>query len=95
MDMRELKGLEIAARAKIVYDGKAWSVPSQTSPTGAYHVLLTPAVSCTCEDFQRTNKPCKHVIAARLVRERNGDEQDDGEFHCPRVERRQGVPVGR
>lgn len=74
MDMRELKALEIAARSKIIYDGKAWSVPSQTSPTGAYRVLLTPTVSCTCEDFQLTNKPCKHVIAARLVRERDGIE---------------------
>ncbi len=74
MDMRELKGLEIAARAKIVFDGKAWSVPSQSSPTGSYRVLLAPAVSCSCEDFALTGKPCKHVIAARLVRERDGIE---------------------
>jgi transposase len=74
MEMRELKGLEIAARSKIVFDGKAWSVPSQTSPTGSYRVLLAPTFSCTCEDFQLTNKPCKHVVAARLVRERDGIE---------------------
>jgi hypothetical protein len=74
MEMRELKGLEIAARSKIVFDGKAWSVPSRTSPTGSYRVLLAPTFSCTCEDFQLTNKPCKHVVAARLVRERDGIE---------------------
>jgi transposase len=72
VDMRELKALELAARAKITYDGKAWTVPSQTSPSASYRVLLTPAISCTCKDFQLTNKPCKHVIAARLVRERDG-----------------------
>jgi transposase len=72
MDMRELKALELAARAKIVFDGKAWSVPSQSSPGSSYRVLLTPAPSCSCEDFQLTAKPCKHVIAARLVRERDG-----------------------
>jgi hypothetical protein len=33
MDLRELKALELAARAKIVYDGNAWSVPSQASPS--------------------------------------------------------------
>jgi len=72
VDLRELKALEIAARSKIVFDGKAWSVPSQTSPTGSYRVILAPTVSCTCEDFALTGKPCKHVIAARLVRERDG-----------------------
>jgi transposase len=74
MDLRDLKALELAARAKITFDGAAWSVPSQTSPGSNYRVILTPAVSCTCEDFQLTNKPCKHVIAARLVRERTGVE---------------------
>ena len=70
--MRELKALELAARAKIAYDGKAWTVPSQSSPSASYRVLLTPMISCSCEDFQLTNKPCKHIIAARLVRERDG-----------------------
>jgi transposase len=74
MDMRELKALELAARAKITFDGKAWSVPSQSNATVKYRVLLSPAVSCTCDDFQLTNKPCKHVIAARLVRQRDGIE---------------------
>jgi transposase len=74
VDIRELKALEIAARSKLVFDGKAWSVPSQSSPSGSYRVLLTPTVSCTCEYFQLTNRPCKHIIAARLVRERDGIE---------------------
>ncbi len=74
VDLRELKALELAARAKITFDGAAWSVPSQTSPGSNYRVLLTPAPCCTCEDFQLTNKPCKHVIAACLVRERTGLE---------------------
>src|SRR5438046_2332135 len=74
MDMREAKALELAARAKITFDGKAWAVPSQTYRTTTYRVILKPVVSCTCEDFQLTSKPCKHVIAARLVRERDGIE---------------------
>src|SRR5437868_7118133 len=69
MEMRELKALEIAARARIVFEGGAWLVPSQT--TGAkYRVTLDPP-ACTCEDFGLTTKPCKHVIAARLVRARD------------------------
>lgn len=71
MDLRELKGLEIAARYKITFDGEAWVVPSQ-SGNGKYKVLLSAdGDGCTCEDFQLTGKPCKHVHAARIVRERD------------------------
>jgi transposase len=71
MEMRELKALEIAARFKLVFADGAWQVPSQTSPSSKYRVTLEPA-SCTCDDFQLRQKPCKHVIAARLVQERDG-----------------------
>jgi transposase len=69
--MRELKGLEIAARCKITFDGKGWLVPSQTG-NGKYLVVLDKdGDSCQCDDFQLTRKPCKHIHAARLVRERD------------------------
>jgi transposase len=71
MDMRELKGLEIAARSKIEFDGSAWLVPSQ-SGKGKYRVLLSAeGDSCNCDDFALNLKPCKHVHAARIVRERD------------------------
>jgi len=71
MDMRELKGLEIAARSKIVFDGDAWIVPSQTG-TGRYKVVLRPdGDTCTCEDHALHLQPCKHIHAARLTRERD------------------------
>ena len=71
MDMRELKALEIAARARIVFKDGAWLVPSQTG-SGKYRVVLKPdGHTCECEDFQLTQKPCKHIHAARIVRERD------------------------
>jgi transposase len=70
MDMRELKGLEIAARSRVIFEGGAWVVPSQ-SGNGKYRVKLDGCESCECEDFALTGKPCKHVHAARLVRERD------------------------
>lgn len=73
VDMRELKGLEIAARCKLTFANGEWLVPSQ-SGKGAYRVRLNPEVSCTCEDFGLTGKACKHVHAARLVRERSGGD---------------------
>jgi transposase len=71
MDMRELKGLEIAARCKITFSDGAWHVPSQ-SGNGKYRVVLKPeGDTCSCDDFGLTGKPCKHVHAARIVRERD------------------------
>jgi transposase len=73
MDMRELKGLEIAARAKITFTDGAWVVPSQTTPSKTYRVTIGAEPSCQCEDFQlrgqgaQNGYVCKHVIAARLV----------------------------
>jgi transposase len=79
VDLRELKALELAARAKIVFHLGRWLVPSQTTGK-TYSVGLSPP-SCTCEDFELRNSAsdgdtlvCKHVIAARLVAERNGGE---------------------
>jgi transposase len=68
--MRELKGLEIAARSKITYANGVWSVPSQSS-TGKYRVNIGSEFSCECEGFQLHRKPCKHIHAARLVCERD------------------------
>jgi transposase len=71
VDLRELKGLEIAARSRIEFKDGVWLVPSQTT-TAKYHVVLKPeGDTCDCEDFQLTQKPCKHVHAARLVRTRD------------------------
>jgi len=69
MDLRELKGLEIAARSRIVFEAGAWLVPSQ-SGTSKYRVTLNPDI-CQCEDFTLRAQPCKHIIAARLTMERD------------------------
>jgi transposase len=74
MEMRELKGLELAARCRIVFQDGAWIVPSQRS-SGKYRVTLAPHNDrCECDDFGLTGKPCKHIFAARIVRERDGGE---------------------
>ncbi len=68
MDAREIKALEIAARMRVVREGDFWSVPSQT---GSAKYRVDPvAPSCNCEDFQLTRRACKHVLAVRLVIER-------------------------
>src|SRR5215208_4431713 len=73
MDLRELKALELAARSRITFHLGRWLVPSQGSGK-VYSVSLSPP-SCTCEDFELRNEPCKHVIAARLVAARDHDAE--------------------
>ncbi len=70
VDMRELKALEIAARAKIAFNGKNCFVPSQ-STGGKYKVVIGENPFCECDDFQLRQQPCKHILAARLVHQRD------------------------
>jgi transposase len=82
---REIRGLEIAAKAKLERHGGRWFVPSQsgkTAPdrTGAYTV--TPDVSnphCTCPDHELRSVKCKHIWAVEFTiqREYTNDGQTE------------------
>ena len=71
MKLRELKALEIAARAKITFADGFWLVPSQTASGVKYHVTIGAAPTCECDDFALRKLPCKHIMAARVVCERD------------------------
>jgi hypothetical protein len=72
MTTRELKALEIAARMRLSYADGVWTVPSQ-SGQGPYRVKFTPqADTCTCDDWASRRQDCKHILACRLVAERDG-----------------------
>lgn len=81
MDARRQKAHELADRAKITFADGCYSVPSQ-SGHGTYTVILDERESlCDCPDFDlrgEPGKPCKHIMAARLWRDRQarGVEQD-------------------
>src|SRR5207249_2162683 len=76
VDLRQMKGLEIAARAVVRFQEGAWIVPSQ-SGSGSYRVVLAPEGGrCECEDFQLTQGTCKHIHAARIVWERTKGGRD-------------------
>jgi transposase len=67
MDLRQLKGLEIAARHRVPFADGAWYVPSLSSPGKVYRVTLDDPARCECDDFRLRRQDCKHVLAARLV----------------------------
>jgi transposase len=70
MDAREVKACEMTGDARIAFRDGAWHVHSQT--TSRYYRVNPSAVAptCECEDFALRNKPCKHVLAVRLLLER-------------------------
>lgn len=70
MSPREERGLLIAATAKIVQKGNVWLVPAQTG-RGRYTVSPDDAnPHCTCPDHEERGCDCKHIIAVRLVIQR-------------------------
>src|SRR5579862_2618270 len=70
MDVREQRGLEIAAKFNIVKRDNAFIVPSQTGE-GSYRVSLeADTVRCSCPDFELRALPCKHVYAAAFFVQR-------------------------
>lgn len=62
MEVREHRGLLIAASSTITQEGDAWSVPSQRSGK-IYTVHITPEPNCTCADFESRRQLCKHIYA--------------------------------
>jgi transposase len=75
-NLREQRGLILAATKSIRKIGGRWVVPSQTGQ-GTYSVFLKSTErSCTCLDYETRRRDCKHVYAALYVMRR--EENPDG-----------------
>lgn len=67
IDIRKVKGLEIAKTSRISKVGNNWHVPSQ-SGAGFYIVQSNGfGVTCTCPDYELRKCKCKHVFAVEFV----------------------------
>ncbi len=77
MDIREQRGLVLAATAKIRPYGERWKVPSQTG-NGFYMVshLGERNPQCSCPDYETRRMACKHIYAAIYVMQR--EQHSDG-----------------
>lgn len=62
MEMRQIRGMEIARQNGIKKTENGWLVPSQTKE-GSYHV--TEEFSCNCPDYEFHKATCKHCFAVR------------------------------
>jgi transposase len=75
MDLREQRGMELAATRIIRRKKGVWLVPSQ-SGNDKYQVnILAETATCTCLDHETRGVKCKHIYAATFVmrREQNAD----------------------
>ena len=72
MEPREIKGLEIAAKLKLVHsNGNIWHVPSQSNNQEKYTVILDEQnPQCTCRDYEIRSRKCKHIFAVEYTIER-------------------------
>ncbi len=68
---REQRGVLLAATVHIKQDGSKWIVPSQ-SGNGRKYVVIPDEHSpfCSCPDHEINGHTCKHILAVRLVRQR-------------------------
>jgi transposase len=78
MEAREIKGLEIAAKSKVIRKGKSnlWLVPSQAGQEERYTVTMREEKpECTCRDFEFRDTKCKHIFAVEytIQREQTAD----------------------
>lgn len=75
-DLREQRGIVLAATKQIHQHGDCWIVPSQ-SGKGVYAVrhLAETNPECSCPDYEARRQNCKHIYAAIFVmrREHNTD----------------------
>lgn len=77
MDLRQLKGQQIAHALKVIQKNELWLVPSQSGPT-KYKVNPDPQKPhCTCPDFEFRQTRCKHIFAVEITirREQSADGQ--------------------
>jgi len=69
---RDNRALILAATQKIAQRGDHWVVSSQSEP-GIKTYKVNPdeqAPRCTCPDFELRGCTCKHILAVRIVRQR-------------------------
>lgn len=65
---RRQRGYEIAMSRRLVEKNGIWFVPSQSSPTKTYQVMLRLDKStCTCPDFVERGIKCKHIFSVEIT----------------------------
>jgi transposase len=75
MEARQAKGLQIAHNSNITRVDNLWIVPSQSSAKKYAVDLDCDPPTCTCPDYKKNDRVCKHIFAAQYARECEGGAQ--------------------
>lgn len=67
MEVRQAKGLHIAAASQITQQGETWIVPSQNSSKKYTVRYSSETQTCTCPDYEARQKVCKHIYAVQQI----------------------------
>lgn len=74
MDMRLLRGIEIAEQGRINKTAKGWIVPSQSRYADYIVKIRGDNMTCTCPDCQTRNVKCKHQHAVEYFIHKTRDK---------------------
>lgn len=74
---REELAVELADSGRIVRSADAWLVPSLGSQLVYRVTWANGSAHCTCPDFQRRQRECKHIIAAAIEAKRLESEKSE------------------
>jgi transposase len=85
MNARQTRGLQIAHTSEITRLENLWIVPSQSTGKKYAVDLDTNPPSCTCPDYKKNDRICKHIHAARYAVERESGAQLP---EAPKIEKR-------
>jgi transposase len=85
MNLRESKGLAIAHTSEITRLENLWIVPSQSSAKKYAVDLDADPPTCTCSDYKKNDRICKHIFAAQFLLERESGAQLP---EAPKIEKR-------
>jgi transposase len=70
LNVRELRGLDIANRYTIKQENGFWFVPSASGKSNRYKVCLK-SQKCDCPDFEIRRQKCKHIYACEHIFEQD------------------------
>lgn len=70
LNVRELRGLDIANRYTLKEENGFWFVPSSSGKSTRYKVCLK-SQKCTCPDHEIRRQKCKHIFAAEYYFEKD------------------------
>lgn len=71
-DTRMLKGEELEKSGSAMREGEHWYVHSQSQNRNYVVSFIGDQAVCTCPDFERRYRPCKHIMAVKIAMRKEG-----------------------